>query len=82
MIRALDRFYAKHPRSALCIAVLIAGICLGVSRTVDDANAASSRQQVQTQNSVDRFRGTIVIRHPAGGGLSIFTQTTWPWVMF
>ena len=54
----------------------------GLLRTVDDANAASSRQQVQTQNSVDRFRGTIVIRHPAGGGLSIFTQTTWPWVMF
>jgi hypothetical protein len=81
MICALNRFYLKHPRIALCVAVLIAGICLDASQKVNDADAASSRQQVQTQKSVDRCQGTTFLHYPASG-LSIFTQTTWPWVMF
>jgi hypothetical protein len=81
MIRALDRFYAKHPRIALCIAVLIAGICLGASQQADDTNAATSGRQVQSENFGGRVQNANFVRHPSSD-LSIFTETTWPWVMF
>jgi predicted RND superfamily exporter protein len=51
VIRAIDRFYAKHPRIALGVAILIAAVCLYAAQQIDNANATELRQQWLATNS-------------------------------
>lgn len=48
MIRALDRFHAKHPRLALSLAILVAFICLYIANEIDNENTAALRLQMAT----------------------------------
>lgn len=50
MIRAIDRFYAKHPRIALAIAILIAFACMYASSMWDRADDAGVRLQINTRS--------------------------------
>ncbi len=46
MIRAMDRFYAKHPRTAFAIAVLAAFLLMYIARDWDKSDSAALRFQL------------------------------------
>jgi hypothetical protein len=46
MVRALDRFYARHPRIAIALAVLVAFACLYIARDWDVADTNALRLQM------------------------------------
>jgi hypothetical protein len=51
MTRQLDRFYAKHPRAALAIAIVIAFVCLVAIQSFDRAGQQPAQQiQANTRN--------------------------------
>jgi hypothetical protein len=41
VIRAIDKFAAKHPRIALCVAIVIAVICLSLKNDPNDWTAST-----------------------------------------
>lgn len=46
MVRALDRFYARHPRIAMTLAVLVVFVCLYISHEMDESNSNAPRVQM------------------------------------
>jgi len=44
-MKAIDRFYAKHPKTALGVAILIVGICLYAAQQIDENNTQALQQQ-------------------------------------
>lgn len=51
MIKAMDRFYAHHPRIAFCIALLAAFACMYVARDWDQADTAALRLQMMAHST-------------------------------
>lgn len=54
MIRAFDRFYAKHPRIAFAVMLVACAVALYVMRNLDLDNTAALRLQMlatQTRSS-------------------------------
>ena len=44
MIRAIDRFYEKHPRAALVVAILVAFVCLCAIQSLERAEQMPAPQ--------------------------------------
>lgn len=50
-VKAIDRFYAKHPKTALGIAILIVGLCLYAAQRIDESNTQALQQQWIASNT-------------------------------
>lgn len=46
MIRAFDRFYAKHPRVAAALMIIACAICLYEAKSIDTSNDTALRLQM------------------------------------
>jgi hypothetical protein len=51
MIRAMDRFYARHPRIAFGIAIVAAFACMYIASDWDKAETTTIRMQMMASNS-------------------------------
>lgn len=51
MIRALDRFYYRHPRIAFAIVILVAFICMAIADQIGHSDGAVGRPQVASSRS-------------------------------
>jgi predicted RND superfamily exporter protein len=50
-MKAIDRFYAKHPKTVLGVAILIVFGCLYVAKGIDENNTAALQHQWISANS-------------------------------
>lgn len=51
IVRAMDRFYGRHPRIAFCIALLAAFACMYIASDWDKADTAAIRMQMMSRGA-------------------------------
>lgn len=51
MIRAIDRFYAKHPRVALGVAIFVAFACMCLAHAWDESDSSALRLQMMSSSA-------------------------------
>lgn len=51
MIKAIDRFYSKHPKTAFAVAILIAFACMCLSHAWDEDDNAKVQIRMMSSHS-------------------------------
>lgn len=51
MIRAMDRFYYRHPRIAFAIAIVVAFVCMAIADEISRSDNGAGRVQVTSRTA-------------------------------